>query len=265
LIELLVVISIVALLISLLLPALRSARQAVRQVVCLSNQRQIGIAASTYAADFDGQIGYQSGDLHGDNRWRTFILTSSPGPEPLYFGQWIRNGSLAGGAVQCPSFEYGTDWNEDAYGTGGWRRELVREWAPGTAPSAASWTADYGFNSGLIAPHAAAGTPWRKTHDDTNGMLRPPHRYHELRPDWPLAADLRVYRGTWHGYMSRNHADDGFNVVFADGSAAWLPTAGPMRPLADSTARMSEGTGDNSSARWRHFYEMRKGEISQLP
>ncbi|MEM6391254.1 MAG: prepilin-type N-terminal cleavage/methylation domain-containing protein [Planctomycetota bacterium] len=53
LIELLVVISIIALLIAILLPALSAARDAARASVCLSNQRQIGVALGAYANEFD--------------------------------------------------------------------------------------------------------------------------------------------------------------------------------------------------------------------
>lgn len=51
LVELLIVIGVIAVLIALLLPALNSARDSARRVSCLSNQRQIYLAATVFATD----------------------------------------------------------------------------------------------------------------------------------------------------------------------------------------------------------------------
>lgn len=54
LIELLVVVSIISLLVAILLPALGRARDTARQVLCGSNARQLHLAATAYAQDYDG-------------------------------------------------------------------------------------------------------------------------------------------------------------------------------------------------------------------
>jgi len=54
LVELLVVISIIALLLSLLLPAISAARDVAEKVVCQSNLRQIGLGGFMYSEDHDG-------------------------------------------------------------------------------------------------------------------------------------------------------------------------------------------------------------------
>ena len=70
LIELLIVISILAVLAALLFPVLGSARESALAVHCLSNLRQLGISLPMYADDNDDQLPpgikgrYSSGDWH---------------------------------------------------------------------------------------------------------------------------------------------------------------------------------------------------------
>jgi len=54
LIELLVVIAIIGVLASLLLPALNVSREKAKSIGCMGNLRQIGVAALSYASDYNG-------------------------------------------------------------------------------------------------------------------------------------------------------------------------------------------------------------------
>ncbi len=56
LVELLVVISIIAVMISVLLPALSKSRQAAMTIACAAQLRQLGIAYTGYMADFGGWL-----------------------------------------------------------------------------------------------------------------------------------------------------------------------------------------------------------------
>jgi prepilin-type N-terminal cleavage/methylation domain-containing protein/prepilin-type processing-associated H-X9-DG protein len=53
LVELLVVVAVIALLAALLFPALAGARDKARQATCVSNLKQIGLAAALYIQDYD--------------------------------------------------------------------------------------------------------------------------------------------------------------------------------------------------------------------
>ncbi len=62
LVELLVVISIIAILIALLLPALAAARQAADVTLCASNERQIVLGIQYYAQDYQDMVPFNGAD-----------------------------------------------------------------------------------------------------------------------------------------------------------------------------------------------------------
>ncbi|MCK4401024.1 DUF1559 domain-containing protein [bacterium] len=74
LIELLVVVAIIALLSSLLLPALVGAREMGRRIKCVSNLKNMGLAAQMYADDWDGWLPNQF--VSGSENWVTSIAES---------------------------------------------------------------------------------------------------------------------------------------------------------------------------------------------
>ena len=65
LIELLVVIAIIAILAAILFPVFAKVREKARQTACLSNEKQIGLAALQYVQDYDGTYPI------GDTRYRS--------------------------------------------------------------------------------------------------------------------------------------------------------------------------------------------------
>jgi len=62
LVELLVVISIIAILAALLLPALGNARQVGKRIACVGNMRQLGLVLQGYTVDFNGCLPPVAGD-----------------------------------------------------------------------------------------------------------------------------------------------------------------------------------------------------------
>lgn len=91
LIEVLIVIAIIAVLISILLPALAGGREGARKVNCLSNQRQIGMALSFYADEFDGWIPRAAGqvpDVSWAMAYRPYLDPRATWEEPV--GDWFR-------------------------------------------------------------------------------------------------------------------------------------------------------------------------------
>ena len=79
LIELLVVIAVIGLLLALLLPGLRRAREIARRTICLSNMRQWGTGAQSYATDEEYALPWE-GEKSANNMYLNFDT-----------GQWWAN------------------------------------------------------------------------------------------------------------------------------------------------------------------------------
>jgi prepilin-type N-terminal cleavage/methylation domain-containing protein/prepilin-type processing-associated H-X9-DG protein len=74
LIELLVVIAIIAILAAILFPVFQSVRENARRTACLSNEKQIGLAAAQYMNDNDGALYHHHEDYVLDDGTQTHTL-----------------------------------------------------------------------------------------------------------------------------------------------------------------------------------------------
>ncbi len=158
LLELLIVVGITAILVGILAPALSSVRDTARTVVCLSNQRQLGVAWSVYADDFasfamplataadDGAPGdtiYWFGGVgSADEEVRA---------EQGFLAPYLQDTLHERSVYECPSQPWGT-------------------YTPQGLPQAVTTT--YGYNGYYLSPAQTPGwnmqigdRPWRRIWD----------------------------------------------------------------------------------------------------
>ena len=108
LIELLVVIAIIAILAAILFPVFARAREKARQSNCLSNVKQMGLAANMYVQDYDEKW-MSGGDMnYGSTPWGTMTDVDSWHEWPCMLLPYVKNAQI----FQCPSGVRDNDMNE---------------------------------------------------------------------------------------------------------------------------------------------------------
>ena len=104
LVELLVVISIIALLLSILMPALNKVRQQGISMQCATKMRQIGLGMSAYSVDFRDSMPYAV-DFTSTNGWLMAIPQATiPNYYNTYLDPWVLGSSNKGKAYKGPKW-----------------------------------------------------------------------------------------------------------------------------------------------------------------
>jgi len=215
LIELLVVIAIIAILAAILMPVFAQAREKARQTVCLSNNKQIGLAVQMYTQDYDENLPYSG--VYGPNHpvfqqgygWAMWVILLDP---------YIKNR----GVWACPSgadqmvgpandrMNVNLGYNEYLFHNyGGWSNLAALSNSPGGAASVS-----------LIADSALGGIYQDWGNRDVGNK--------PVEGEDPMWGMHRIACANGYGAGSGAYAtcnrrhSDGAAVVFADGHAAFL-------------------------------------------
>ncbi len=109
LVELLVVIAVIAILAALLLPALSASKAAARRAQCVSNLRQLGLAATLYWDEHEGMtFRYLAGSTNGGTTyWFGWIKPGAEGEREFDPALGALYPHLQGRGVEiCPSLDY---------------------------------------------------------------------------------------------------------------------------------------------------------------
>ncbi len=232
LIELLIVVGVIAMLLSILLPAMARAKHEAKRVLCLSNLRQMGIAAQSYvnANNESYPIAY-----YIENRPPLFVSVAwdftttkdwSEGGDTSIEPGLLWQGKTIMKIHQCPSFKGKTNWYVDPYTGYNYNTSYI----------------GHGSGEATVAP--AKATDVRRPDEcalfgdgeyasGANKFMRAPW------PDEEHGGDS--FFGRAAGTQGFRHLDK-TNVVFCDGHGTSLGTAYKDTDPAEVSS-IAKGTG----------------------
>jgi prepilin-type processing-associated H-X9-DG protein len=229
---LLVVVAILAILASLLLPALARSKATARRVACLSNLRQMAIAAGIYVGDHDDSypIAYYQAVENGVNVSFAWDLTTVHGSTPRVVPGVLWAGHGADQIQQCPSFAGKANWLLDPYTGYNYNTSFIGHGQFESVPAPAKASAVRQPNDTALFGDGQYG-------GGANKFMRAP---------WPNPGDAD-FRGRWAGTQGFRHLGKS-NAAFCDGHAESLAQRHVTN--ADGAAKVAPGTGflsaDNS-------------------
>jgi prepilin-type N-terminal cleavage/methylation domain-containing protein len=118
LIELLVVIAIIAILAAMLLPSLSKAKEAAKATQCISNMRQVGVAANMYADDNNNTFFcFRGGVMPNDGQWyanpSSDVLLAPDNPYAYWALGYLKYFASNRKIFHCPSCVHCDEWHDD--------------------------------------------------------------------------------------------------------------------------------------------------------
>ncbi len=222
-IELLVVISIIAILAGMLLPAVGLVRDAARTTGCQNNLRQIGIGVASYASESDGLLGpsYIQSDAFTPAQ-----PTSWAWSDPERIGGMLENDRTRGGSFTSQPYSGTFRCPADRLGISAISYGLTRGIFP-YAINPAQYATVWSSMTALARIHCASELIIATdTHDArwyAGSMVAStpptvPYSSEDLPITWTNVPGVQMF------YDAFSRHKGGSNLLFADGHVAWSRT-----------------------------------------
>jgi prepilin-type N-terminal cleavage/methylation domain-containing protein/prepilin-type processing-associated H-X9-DG protein len=227
--ELLVVIAIIATLASLLLPALGGSKASSLRIQCLSNLRQMGVAASVYLDNNANTypIAYSYGQTGAATAAECWDLTTVFGSPNTVIPGLLWSGQTTAQIQQCPAFIGAADWLNDPYTGYNYNTSYIGHGEDEDIPDPAKGSDILRSSGTVLFGDGQYGAGADKF----------------MRAPWPNPGD-EDFIGRWAGTQGFRHQQRS-NAAFCDGHAESL--RGIFTNNADGANNVAPGTGFLSS------------------